>query len=89
MYAIASMIGQCFSIAATQLYSDPPRYFRGNGFAVGSTVFAACFILGLHYRLELKNRRKRDAVDSDAAREARLLGVEECGNKHPDFLFYT
>lgn len=88
-YAIVSMVGQAFSIVATEIYSDPPRYYSGNGFALGSAVIGFCTCLLLMIKLQRANRQKRAAADSDTSNSLRLLSVEELGNEHPDFYYYT
>lgn len=85
---MVSMVAQCFSIAATQIYSDPPTYHRGNGFALGSAIigFFTCIVLVI--RLKHVNRKKKEAADSDTANRLRALSVEELGNEHPDFYHF-
>ena len=83
------MIAQAFSIAATQIYSDPPTYYRGNGFALGSAVIGLSTCIVIVFRLKRANRKKREAADSDAAQQLRLLSIEELGNEHPDFFHFV
>ncbi|KAK4501512.1 hypothetical protein PRZ48_007321 [Zasmidium cellare] len=87
-YAIVCMIAQCFSIAGTEIYSDPPFYCRGNGFALGSAVVGLSACVVLVFRLKRANRKKREAADSDVARQMRLCSIEELGNDHPDFYHF-
>jgi hypothetical protein len=83
------MVAQVFSIVGTQVYSDPPHYYRGNGFALGATVLAGICVLLLYIDLKSQNSKKRRDTDSAAARALRPLGVEEVGNNHPDFYYLT
>lgn len=86
---VMGSIGQCLSIAAAHVYSDPPYYYRGNGFSLGAIVVAAIFIIILYFDLRNENAKKRRDTDSDFARSRRSLGLEDIGNKHPDFYYFT
>ena len=85
---MVSMVAQCFSIAATQIYSDPPTYYRGNGFALGSAMVGFCTCVVLVLRLQHLNRQKKGAAESDANNRLRSLSVEQLGNDHPDFYYF-
>lgn len=82
-------IAQCLSIAGTQVYSDPPHYYRGNGFALGSSVIGGIAVILLFFDLKNENAKKRRDSDSEYAQSQRPLGIEDIGNKHPDFYYFT
>jgi len=80
-------IGQCFSIIGTQVYSDPPHYYRGNGFALGIAVLGGFAVIALWIDLTKENAKKRKDTATETARSMRSLGLEDLGNRHPDFYY--
>ncbi|KIW34299.1 uncharacterized protein PV07_01086 [Cladophialophora immunda] len=86
---VLGTVGQCFSIIGTQVYSDPPRYYRGNGFAFGASVVGGIATIALFFDLRNENAKKRRDADTDFARSQRSLGIEDIGNQHPDFYYFT
>ncbi|KIY01719.1 uncharacterized protein Z520_01857 [Fonsecaea multimorphosa CBS 102226] len=82
-------IGQCFSIVGTQVYSDPPHYYRGNGFGLGASVIGGIATIVLYFDLRNENAKKRRDAETDFARSQRSLGIEDIGNRHPDFFYFT
>ena len=88
MLAMILMLGQLFSIASAQNYSDAPKYYRGNGLALGMTVVGFILTAYLIRYIAAKNASKRLAQESDQAAAARQFGVEEIQNEHPDFMYY-
>ncbi len=85
---LIGMIGQCFSIIGTQVYSDPPHYYRGNGFALGAAVIGGITTIICYFDLRNENAKKIRDTDTDFARSQRSLGIEDIGNKHPDFYYF-
>lgn len=83
------MIAQVFSIVGTEVYSDPPHYYRGNGFALGASVVGGIATLLLYFDFRRQNEKKRAEIDTETARRLRPMGLEEIGNRHPDFTFLT
>ncbi|KAI0121293.1 putative pantothenate transporter [Xylariales sp. AK1849] len=86
--ALFFMCGQAFSIAASYAYSDPPYYYRGNGFTLGFTALALVLTIVQIKVLKKKNRAKLNNKDSPEAEALRLLHVEEIQEDHPDFMYY-
>jgi len=86
--AITFMIAQCFSIASSHAYVDPPYYVPGNSFALAMMVMG--FVLsGVQIRLLMRrNKAKVAAQGSVEAAAQRRLGVEEIQDEHPDFIYY-
>ena len=83
------MLSNVFSIVGTEVYSDPPHYYRGNGFALGASVISVLAVLLLYFDFRRENQKKRRDAHGDAAVQLRHKGVEELGNKHPDFYYLT
>jgi hypothetical protein len=86
--AMMNIFGQCFSIAGAEVYSDPPRYYRGNGFSLGAVAIGAMMAGALMFYLSKQNVRKLRNQNTDEARSLRLSSIEEIGDAHPDFMFY-
>ena len=82
------MVGQCFSIASTQNYSDPPYYSRGNGFALGLLVVGFILTGVFMWFLARKNAEKVAAQQSEDAAAKRGMSIEEIQDRHPDFMYY-
>lgn len=82
------MFGQCFAILGAEIYSDPPHYYRGNGFALGAMVLGIITTLLFRFYLRRRNLRKARDQHTEAAQRMRVLGVEEVGDDHPDFFYY-
>ena len=88
MTAISFMFGQCFSIASSHAYNNPPYYYAGNGFALAMMVTG--FVLsGIQIQLLMKRNQAKVAAQGSAEVAAkRKLGVEEIQDAHPDFIYY-
>lgn len=86
---VLGSLGQCFSIIGSHVYSDPPHYYRGNAFALGAIVVGGIAIIALFFDLKSENAKKLRDADTEFARSQRSLGIEDIGNKHPDFFYLT
>ncbi|KAL1962679.1 hypothetical protein VTN77DRAFT_9313 [Rasamsonia byssochlamydoides] len=86
--AALNMFGQCFSIIGVEVYSDPPHYYRGNGFALGAMVVGIITTLLFQLYLHRRNLQKARNQHTEAAQRMRVLGVAEVGDDHPDFFYY-
>jgi hypothetical protein len=82
------MIGQALGIASAKIYSDAPRYYRGNGFALGGMVVGIISTGGLMILLTKKNVAKLANIGSEEAIARRVLTIEEIQDDHPDFFYY-
>lgn len=82
------MVGQCFSIASTQNYSDPPYYSRGNGFALAWLIVGGILTGIFMWFLARKNAAKVLAQGSEDAAAKRGMSIEEIQDRHPDFMYY-
>ena len=83
-----NMLGQTFSIVGTKVYSDPPHYYRGNGFVLGATIVGALTALGFRVYLQRENRRKEREQDGEVAARLRSCTADEVGDAHPDFFYW-
>jgi hypothetical protein len=82
------MLGQCTSIASAQVYSDAPRYNRGNGFSLGSMVVGFILTAVFMYYLSQLNAGKLARQDSEEAAAIRGKTIEEVQDNHPDFFYH-
>lgn len=82
------MIGQCLVIAATQIYSDAPKYRRGNSFALGATIVGLILVVGLRFYLVFLNKKNEEARQNNEITRVESLDPEGLGTRHPDFTFY-
>ncbi len=82
------VFGQCMALAGTQIYSDPPHYCRGNGFALGAMIVGIVSVIMLMVYLSKKNATKRAVQFSEEANAHRALSLEEISDDHPDFFYY-
>jgi hypothetical protein len=89
MLAFISMVGQCLSLAGTEVYSDPPHYYRGNGFALGAAVIGTVTAGILKIHLHRRNMQKHRDTDTGHAWSQRAMSIEEIGSDHPDYFFFV
>lgn len=80
--------GQSMALAGSEVYSDAPYYYRGNGFALGAMVIGLINAVVLMAFLTRKNAAKRAAQNSDEAIARRQFSLEEIWDDHPDFFYY-
>ena len=63
-WAVAQVFTQSYSIISTQIYDNPPRYFKGHGVLLGLNVLGA-LSAALCYFMMKKENKKRDQVAQD------------------------
>ncbi|OQV08074.1 hypothetical protein CLAIMM_12399 [Cladophialophora immunda] len=88
VFAILSMVAQSLNIAAAQIYSDAPHYYRGDGFVLGVVVLGLATAITLRFYFMSLNRKKQENWDSDEARRTRTMDIETIGDAHPDFVYW-
>lgn len=86
--AFTNIFSQLFAICGTQAYSDPPYYRKGNASALGLSCLSLLLSLGLRWYFSVVNKTKTAELFSERACSQRRRGLEDLGDKHPDF-FYT
>ncbi|KAJ5414610.1 hypothetical protein N7509_001237 [Penicillium cosmopolitanum] len=86
--AFTNIFSQIFAICGTQAYSDPPYYRKGNASALGLSCISLVLSLGLRWYFGAANKTKASEQFEEYACSQRQKGLEELGDKHPDF-FYT
>ncbi|KAJ5081504.1 major facilitator superfamily domain-containing protein [Penicillium alfredii] len=65
-WAISQIFIQCYSIISTQVYTDPPRFFKGHGTLLGLNALGTVAVLITMWLFKRENRR-RDAVATEFA----------------------
>ena len=83
-----NVLSQAFAISGNQAFSDAPYYHQGLAASLGMVCVSGLGAGALWVLLRWENAKKV-AVDgeSEQAREWRDRGIDEVGNKHPDFMF--
>lgn len=90
-WAITQIFIQCYSILSTQVYDQPPRFFKGHGILLGLNALGAVSLVITYFMLKKENA-KRDRL----AEEMRVAGrqipgreksFEELCDYHPAFRY--
>jgi MFS family permease len=90
-WAVSQIFIQCYSIISTQIYDEPPRFFKGHGTLLGLNAVGVVAAL-INYRLMKAENARRDRVaqeyldqgleDPDVAKS-----YEELCDRHPLFRY--
>ncbi|PWY68991.1 putative pantothenate transporter [Aspergillus sclerotioniger CBS 115572] len=86
--AAINIIGQCFSIAGSKVFDDPPGYQKGKAFALGFSVLGLVAASGLVVFLRWMNARKISRQNTPEAAGKRAMTLEEICDEHPDFMYF-
>ncbi|PYI11228.1 putative pantothenate transporter [Aspergillus sclerotiicarbonarius CBS 121057] len=86
--AAVNIIGQCFSIAGSKVFDDPPGYRKGKAFALAFSVLGGVASIGLIGYLRWLNARKMAGRYTPEAAEKRAMTLEEICDDHPDFMYF-
>lgn len=82
---------QCESIIATQVYNNPPRFFKGHGVALGFYTLAAASVVILYVIATRANaardRRARDFEARGEVDEDSLKTIEDLCDFHPSYRY--
>lgn len=73
-WGVAMIFGQGFSMLGAQIYTTPPRFFKGHGTLLGLVAMGMAMTVAAQ-RTMAKLNRKRDLE---------LAGFEASGDVHPD-----
>jgi hypothetical protein len=90
-WAVAMVVGQCFSIMASHIYTDPPRYLKGHGICLAFQVlgFLSTCVLWIWMR-NLNQKKDQEAEDHRTAGTVdpkSSLSLEEVYDYHPNFRY--
>ncbi len=90
-WAVAQLFTQGYSIIATQIYDNPPRYFKGHGVLLGFNMLGAASA-ALCYVLMKRENEKRDQIAQDRTSRGEhdpdnVKTYEELCDYHPQFRY--
>jgi MFS family permease len=73
-WAVAMIFGQGLSMVGAQIYTTPPRFFKGHGILLAFVVVAMCSTVAARATMARANKR----------RDEELREYEQRGEVHPD-----
>ncbi|KAK5191962.1 hypothetical protein LTR92_007909 [Exophiala xenobiotica] len=73
-WAVAMIFGQGLSMVGAQIYTTPPRFFKGHGILLAFVVVAMCSTVAARLTMARANKR----------RDEELREYEQRGEAHPD-----
>lgn len=90
-WAVAGIFAQCFSIAASQVYTDPPRYLKGHGVMLAFLSFSLINTLAVYLWMKQQNQKK-DEIELDyrergVAHPHYSTSLEDEGDRHIKFRY--
>lgn len=74
-WAVAGIFAQGFSIAASQVYTDPPRYLKGHGVMIAFLSWGLINAIAVRWWMKAENTRK-DRIEQE---------YRERGEVHPHY----
>jgi hypothetical protein len=74
-WAVAGVFAQGFSIAASQVYTDPPRYLKGHGVMIAFLSWSLINTIAARWWMQAENARK-DRVERE---------YQNRGDTHPHY----
>ena len=90
-WAVSQAVIQAFSIAATQVYTTPPRFFKGHGTLLGLNTVGVIAAM-LQYWIMKRENFKKEQRAAEYAREGREdpeneKSLEDLCDRHPQFRY--
>lgn len=90
-WAVSQVFTQGYSIISTQIYDNPPRYFRGHGTLLAFNVLGTASAMIAYFMMKRENKR-RDELALDLASRGdespdNLKTFEELCDYHPQFRY--
>ncbi|KAL6246868.1 hypothetical protein RBB50_006175 [Rhinocladiella similis] len=90
-WAVVQVFTQCYSIIATQIYDNPPRYFKGHGILLGLNLLGVVAVVVAYIMMKRENKR-RDLLAQDFLARGEHnpdsdKAYEELCDYHPDFRY--
>lgn len=82
------LFGQSFALLTSEIFNDPPHYYKGKGLSIAATSVAALFIPLFMVYLKRENEKKDRLMLSTEAQQKRQLSFEELCDAHPDFRYW-
>lgn len=90
-WGTAEVVGQCFAILASHIYTDPPRYLKGHAISLSFQIlgFLSAFSMWLYMRY-MNGKKEEEASRHQAAGTVHPMShqsLEEAYDYHPDFRY--
>lgn len=90
-WAMSQVFIQTYSIIATQIYTTPPRFFKGHGVLLGLNFVGVLALLLNYYLMKIENARRdkaaRDYERSGSENPDNEKTYEELCDRHPQFRY--
>ena len=90
-WAVAGVFAQGFSIAVSQVYTDPPKYLKGHGFMLAFLSWSLVNALAVRLWMQAENKRK-DQEEQEYAERGEIhphssKTLEDEGDAHIKFRY--
>ncbi|KAL7896831.1 MFS general substrate transporter [Trichoderma sp. SZMC 28014] len=90
-WAVTQVVGQCFSIVASHIYTDPPRYLKGHSICLAFQVVALLSTCVLWFWMRRLNKKKDEEAEhhrtAGTIDPRACLSLEEAYDYHPNFRY--
>ncbi|OAL28541.1 hypothetical protein AYO22_02735 [Fonsecaea multimorphosa] len=90
-WGTAEIVGQCFAILGSHIYTDPPQYIKGHSIVLAFEVLAlACVVFCWFWMRWLNNKKDKEALEhAEAGTTDPNLHktLEEIQDYHPSFRY--
>lgn len=90
-WAVTQVVGQCFSIMASHIYTDPPRYLKGHSICLAFQVVALLSTCVLWFWMRRLNEKKDQEAEhhrtAGTIDPKSSLSLEEAYDYHPNFRY--
>ncbi|KAL7946067.1 MFS general substrate transporter [Trichoderma barbatum] len=90
-WGTAEVVGQCFAILASHIYTDPPRYLKGHAISLSFQILGFFSALSMWiYMRYLNGKKEEEAAHHQAAGTVHPMShqsLEEVYDYHPDFRY--
>ncbi|KAK1244209.1 hypothetical protein MKX08_002347 [Trichoderma sp. CBMAI-0020] len=90
-WAVTQVVGQCFSIMASHIYTDPPRYLKGHSICLAFQVVALLLTCVLWFWMRRLNEKKDQEAEhhrtAGTIDPKSCLSLEEAYDYHPNFRY--
>ncbi len=90
-WGIAEVVGQCFAILASHIYTDPPQYIQGHAIVLSFQLVALSAAIANWFWMRRLNRIKSEEAqrhrDAGTVHPEAHKTLEEVYDYHPAFFY--
>lgn len=90
-WGTAEIVGQCFAIMGSHIYTDPPQYIQGHSIVLAFNLLALASALFCYYYMRRANHKKdKEALEHASAGTTHLdlhKTLEDVQDQHPSFRY--